>query len=438
MPPLGVGILGGGISGVALAAHLERPWEILEGAAEIGGLCASVEEGGFTFDAAGPHILFSRNKTVLGRMVEVLGDNAGQRRRENKIWLGGRLIKYPFENGLADLSKQDCFECLMGYLHNEWTKEPTNLEEWAYATFGRGISDKYFLPYNRKIWHCEPSEITLDWVARIPKPPLEDVVRGAVGIPTEGALHQLHFTYPKRGGYVALVHAFAARAKGGAIRTACPVERVGVRDGRWIVHAGGVDRAYDTLVSTLPVHELARLWDGFPPVAREALGCLRYNSLVNVLLGLREDRGYPYTALYIPDPGIPFHRLSFPRAFSAECAPPGSSAMMAEITCAEGDALWSLDDATLAAQMVEHLERMGLASPASVVYRKVMRFRYGYPVYDHQHAAATRRLHESVARAGIHLLGRFAQFEYINSDVCVERAMKLAASLSRSTIRPGP
>ena len=114
-------------------------------------------------------------------------------------------------------------------LAEHWTKEPTNLEEWAYATFGRGISDKYFLPYNRKIWDCEPSEITLAWVARIPKPPLDDVVKSAVGISTEGALHQLYFTYPKRGGYVALVHAFAAVATQvgrGTIRTSCPVESV--------------------------------------------------------------------------------------------------------------------------------------------------------------------------------------------------------------------
>jgi hypothetical protein len=43
--------------------------------------------------------------------------------------------------------------------------------------------------------------------------------------------------------------------------------------------------------------------------------------------------------------GIPFHRLSFPKAFSEHCVPAGGSAMMAESTCDEGDALWSLDDA---------------------------------------------------------------------------------------------
>jgi protoporphyrinogen oxidase len=426
-----IGILGGGISGVALAAHLDVPWEILEKDERVGGLCATVQEAGFTFDAAGPHIMFSKNEAVLARMVQVLGENVHRRRRENRIWLGGRLVKYPFENGLSDLSKEDCFECLIGYLQNPWTGEPRNLEEWAYATFGRGISEKYFLPYNRKIWNVAPADITLAWVARIPKPPLEDVVKSALGIPTEGALHQLNFSYPKRGGYVSLVDAFAAIAKGGEIRTSCPVTRVAREDGRWIVEAGGVRREYATLVSTLPIHELARVWDGFPRAAREALARLRYSSLLNVLVGLNEDRGYPYTALYIPAPEIPFHRLSFPKAFSEHCAPEGGSAMMAEITCDEGDAVWSTDDASLAQQTVAHLERMGLVSPGAVTYSRVMRFRYGYPIYDHEHAEQTQRLRAAVEGAGVHLLGRFAEFEYINSDACVERALRLSASLPR-------
>jgi hypothetical protein len=34
-----------------------------------------------------------------------------------------------------------------------------------------------------------------------------------------------------------------------------------------------------------------------------------------------------------------------------------------------------------------------------------------------------------VEATGLHLLGRFAQFDYINSDVCVERALALAPKL---------
>ena len=40
------------------------------------------------------------------------------------------------------------------------------------------------------------------------------------------------------------------------------------------------------------------------------------------------------------------------------------------------------------------------------------------------------RQRDAVGAAGIRLLGRFAQFDYINSDVCVERAIALANEIS--------
>ncbi|HEX9163448.1 MAG TPA: NAD(P)-binding protein, partial [Thermoanaerobaculia bacterium] len=193
-----VGILGGGISGIALAAHLDdTDVDVLEKRPRIGGLSGSIIEQGFTFDAAGPHIMFSRNKDVLKEMVDVLGDNVHQRRRENKIWFKDRLVKYPFENDLASLPKEDTFDCLYGYINNPRANDtPHNLAEWSYKTFGAGISEKYFIPYNAKIWNYDPQKIGLEFVSRIPKPPMEDVIKSAIGIPTEGYLHQLHFYYP--------------------------------------------------------------------------------------------------------------------------------------------------------------------------------------------------------------------------------------------------
>src|SRR5204863_680645 len=127
------GILGRCISGIALAAHLGRNVEVLEKRNRIGGLCGTIVEDGFTFDAAGPHIMFSKNKEVLNLMVSVLGENVQQRRRENKIWFKGALIKYPFENDLASLPKEDNFDCIYGYIVNPHTNEkPASLAQWSY------------------------------------------------------------------------------------------------------------------------------------------------------------------------------------------------------------------------------------------------------------------------------------------------------------------
>jgi protoporphyrinogen oxidase len=425
-----IGILGGGISGIALAAQLGDDVDVLEKRAQIGGLCGAIIEDGFTFDAAGPHIMFSKNKDVLNLMIEVLGNNVRQGRRENRIWFKGRLVKYPFENDLASLPKEDNFDCIYGYIVNPRANDtPANLAEWSYATFGAGISDKYFIPYNRKIWNYDPEKIGLEFVARIPKPPMEDVLKSSIGIPTEGYLHQLHFSYPLEGGFESIVHGFARRVRG-EVHTSCKVASV-ARDGeRWrVVTEDGSERSYRTLVSTLPIHELLPMWEGAPAEAIDAARRLRYNSLINVLLGFREDRGYPYTAVYLPDPEIVFHRISFPKAFSPRCVPEGGSSIMAEITTNEGDGIWELSDEEVIARVVADLLKTDFVDPETIVYRRAVRFLYGYPVYDLDYRRNVGALRDAVAATGLHLLGRFAQFDYINSDVCVERALALADTL---------
>jgi protoporphyrinogen oxidase len=420
-----IGILGGGISGISLAAHLDENVEVLEKRQRIGGLCGSIIDQGFTFDAAGPHIMFSKNKEILNLMVSALGDNVQQRRRENKIWFKGRLVKYPFENDLASLPKEDNFDCIYGYIVNPHANEkPANLAQWSYATFGEGISDKYFIPYNRKIWNYDPSKIGLEFVSRIPKPPMQDVLKSSIGIPTEGYLHQLHFFYPIEGGYEAIVHAFAKRVRG-KITTSHPVMEVSRAGKKWMVDG----HSYDALVSTIPIHELLSIWRDAPREAREAASRLRYNSLINVLLGVGAEASHQYTAVYIPDPAILFHRISFPQAFSPRNVPSGGSAIMAEITANAGDGVWEMTDDQILERTIAELESIGFLNPAKVAYRRVVRFQYGYPVYDVDYTKNVTALRNAVAATGLRLLGRFAQFDYINSDVCVERALALASEL---------
>ena len=425
-----IGILGGGISGIALAAHLGEDVEVVEKSARAGGLCGTIVADGFTFDAAGPHIMFSKNKEVLNLMIGVLGDNVHQNRRENRIYFKGNLVKYPFENDLAALPKQDNFECIYGYIVNPRAGEtPANLAQWSYVTFGAGISEKYFIPYNRKIWNYDPEKIGLEFVSRIPKPPMEDVLKSSVGIPTEGYLHQLYYSYPTYGGFESIVTAFAERVKGD-IRTNWPVASVAKEGEGWrVMSATGEERFYETLVSTIPIHELLKVWKDAPAAAHESAAKLRYNSLVNIMIGCRSDPGHNYTALYVPDPEIMFHRLSFPKAFGEKCVPPGGSSIMAEITTNEGDGIWETSDDALIARAVDEIERIGFVDRESIVYTRVVRFLYGYPVYDLDYRRNVTEMREAVAATGLRLLGRFAQFDYINSDVCIERALALAGEL---------
>lgn len=430
-----LGILGGGVSGLSLGYLFPGRSEVLEKEDSVGGHCRSCERDGFRYDEGG-HILFSRNADVLKRMVDVLGENVQKHFRSNKIWFKGRFVKYPFENGLGDLEKEDAFECLYHYLYNDAPK-PQNFLEWIFHAFGRGIAERYLIPYNEKLWKVSLDQISLDWIGgRVPRPPAEDVIKSALGIPTEGYTHQLFFYYPKRGGFGALPRALAEAAKERlSVLTQFEVRRVWRQGARWVVSDGHRERAYERLVCTMPIHSLLSALEEVPSAVVDAGRNLKCNPSIIVLVGLNKCAVRDVVAVYFPQPELVFNRVCFYHVYGGDNVPPGKYAAVAEISTPGEAGQWNEQDHTIAQHTVRDMATAGLIREGDVITTDVHRVRYSYVVYDHNYRKSVETIRSFVRSLGIELLGRFAEWEYINSDQCFERALKLAGRLSATLSR---
>lgn len=422
-----VGVLGGGLVGLVVGSRCRHDCEILEADPVPGGHCRSLVEAGYTFDLGGPHILFSQNREILSLLYRQLGDNLAQRRRNNRIWYDGRYVKYPFENGLYDLAPQDRFECLYHYLNND-NPPPTNFKEWIYHVFGRGIAEKYMLPYNEKIWNVPAEQMAFDWVeGRVPRPPLADLIKSAVGVETEGYTHQLYFGYPKTGGIAALPNSFLGGCR--AVTTGFRVAQVWRERGRWHVGDGRRVRRYDRLVSTIPIADLIAALPDAPQAVREAVRGLRHNSLTTVMIGAETVAPPPFTGLYVPDPAMLFHRLSFPLNFTENGAPPGHMAVTAEITTNPGDGVHELDDGEVTRRVVAGLEAMDLLRRSRIRFCRVHRTEHAYVVRTFDYRDKLAAALSYLDGLGILSVGRNAEFEYINMDEAVRRGLEAARRL---------
>ncbi|MHC1600592.1 MAG: protoporphyrinogen/coproporphyrinogen oxidase [Candidatus Methanospirareceae archaeon] len=423
-----VGIIGAGLTGLTLGS-LITDCEIVEKNSECGGLCRSLEEDGFTFDWGGSHIIFSKDKEVLNFMLEKLGDNIVKRRRNTKILYKGNYVKYPFENGLSDLPLQDNFECLHGFIETLITNnksQPGNFKEWVYATFGRGMAEKYLIPYNEKIWNYDTSEMSTLWVdGRVPKPPVEDIIKSSLGIETEGYTHQLNFYYPKEGGINALIKSLE-RESGDKIMRNFDVKSIGRENNRWVVSNGAERRSYDKIVATQPIFDVIRSIKDVPAEIYNALYGLRYNSLITVMLGLNVGYLNDFSWLYIPDGDCLAHRVAFPSNYSEEVAPEGKSAVLAEITYNRGDSVDRLSDDEIITRTVEELHKKKIIDKDTVCFAKAKRTKYAYVVSDLNYERNIEVIKRFLNRIGIRLVGRFAEFEYLNMDACVKNALDLA------------
>jgi protoporphyrinogen oxidase len=95
-----------------------------------------------------------------------------------------------------------------------------------------------------------------------------------------------------------------------------------------------------------------------------------------------------------------------------------------------------MTDEELLADVINDLQDMDLVRRSEVCYSRVLRTKYGYVVQNDDCRRYLQRAKAYFEQIGIPLCGRVAEFEYINMDVCIDRARKIAQRLNCDVV-PG-
>ncbi len=429
-PDRRLGILGAGASGLSLALLADSDQMIIEKDRRPGGHAASTSVDGWVFDQ-GPHIMFSRDQLLLDCMVSSLGSNVHRRRRNNKVAVAGSLAGYPLENDLAALPLPLRADAVISMLRARAAKsEPRNLADWFEASFGDVLVAAYFRPYNEKVWNVPLETLSMSWTDKIPQPPIEAVIRSALGERSEGHLHQLYYFYPLRRGYSALMDAWSSGISpddlvlGSAVTRVTPTgEGVAVETqcGKW---------RFDRVVSTLPLRQLVDMVPNVPTSVASAVSRLIVNSMLITTFGFEGQDPNQFTAVYIPDADYLVNRVSYPTVFSPHNAPPGCFSVQAEITCPRGSELFEWSDEAIYDHVLEGLRQRSLVpTGCEPVFRWLERLDHGYVVYTNDYVADVELAAGWFASQGIILHGRFGRHQYFNVDACLRSSIDLARKL---------
>lgn len=435
-------VVGGGLAGLVFSLEALKNGHrvvLLEMEDTPGGLLKTETEDGYVFDTGGSHIIFSRDRHKLSYLLEIVGrKHLIRHRRDTRIYYRGRFVKYPFENGIYMLPPRERYEILHSVVETYVKRirglldEPRNFEEWIYYVFGEAIAEKYLVPYNKKIWKRDLKEISLEWVkGRVPLPPIDDVLKSAVGIPTEGYRHQLIFYYPQEGGIYALVEKLLSRlssSKNFRLITGARVEQIYRKGEKVFVSTGELEFKGDVVASTAP---LPRTLGYVDRRYAKKLGNFDYNSLLVVGIGASGDRAIPYHWIYFPQSSIVFHRLAILSNYSPKMAPKNGATFLAEISVPPGE---RVDTYRAERRVVEDLLSLGIIKEGDVVRTKSWFWKYAYIVYRQRHSETTELAKRYLLENGVMALGRFGSWSYINMDEVAYRAKEAARNL-KSALR---
>jgi protoporphyrinogen oxidase len=396
-------ILGAGPSGLALANALvfagisQSEICVLEQQSVVGGLCRSEMVGGAPLDIGGGHFLDVKRKEVLDFLFRFMPrEEWNIYDRVSKIRLRGMEIDHPIEANLWQFPKAaqvDYLESIAqaGCVRNE--DMPESFAAWIVWKFGDKIANEYMLPYNRKIWSMDPDLLGTYWLHKLPNVSFRETLMSCLASTSLGSLpaHGV-FLYPKKFGY-GEVWRRMGEALGNVVVTNCPVEKIDLPSRTVNGHWQG-----ENIISTIPW----TLWPSFcdlPPEILNAIKSLKYTSIDIDYHSETLDSSAHW--VYEPDESIQHHRLLIRSNFiSNSCG------------------YWTETNASRSEET------------NSVRFHN----KFAYPINTIDKQKAIEKILAWGKINGILGLGRWGQWDHMNSDIAVTGSLQMAIKLKNNYI----
>jgi protoporphyrinogen oxidase len=409
-------LLGAGLAGLSAAWHLRESnltVRHVERSPRVGGHAITLEDEGFRFDRTG-HLLHLRDASMRALIHDLLGDELRVVERRSEIFSHGVYTPYPFQANTHGLPKQVAFECVRGFVEAHLAREkgeqppPQDFESFCLQAFGEGISKHFMIPYNTRLWGVSPRDITAEWCSRfVPIPTLDEVLRGAVGLPGPALGYNANFVYPRRG-IGALAEALAERVPAISFETA-PHH---IDHERRLAYFDKEIVEYDHLLSTIPLQQLGKLMHPLPTEVAAAFAALRCTSLSYLDVAVDGPLGRDFHWIYVPEARLPFYRVGAYSQFSPDVAPPGTSSLYVELADRSPASL-----ERILPDVVRGLVEMGLLPDASAVrFARLRRLDHAYVIFDHAYFGSLATIRPFLEAAGVTSFGRYGGWNYSSME----------------------
>jgi protoporphyrinogen oxidase len=228
----------------------------------------------------------------------------------------------------------------------------------------------------------------------------------------------------KKGGSLRLGARVAGLKRDGARVTAVEFEHSGKRE---TVACSGI-------VNTLAVNDAARMLSpALPSEVLAACDRLRFRAIVFVGLKVRRPKVLRASFMYFREHS--FNRITDLAHFGFHLDPPGTTLLVAEISCAPEDRFWS-DDAAAVEAVVADLVREGILAREEIASSHVFRARHAYPIYTVGYEEALKTVLGAFdALQNAETAGRQGRFQYVNTHVAMRMGLDAADRLDRRLAR---
>lgn len=410
-------IVGAGVSGLAFADwRRDDDYLIVEAQEEIGGHCRTVKRDGFVWDYSG-HFFHFRHPEIEQYLIDRMGRQDVLRvQRDSRIWYADRYIDFPFQKNIHQLPRSEHEQCLRD-LHDRPEEKSGNFKDMLYARYGRGIAEKFLIPYNEKLYAMNLAALDPDAMGRFfPHASVEEIIENADRPSIDG--YNATFTYPE-GGAIQYIHALAQGVRGDRITVS---ERVlGIDLEAKVAKTSRRQIGYDFLISTAPLVSLLDMC-----AIRYDSAVFSHNKVQVFNLGF-DSKGPPGVHwIYYPQRELSFYRVGFyDNIFDSE-----RMSLYVEVGVPWGVELSEDDRGALKAKVLTDLQSCGVLDNQTLIASHDVLLDPAYVHITRRSVAEAATRLALLAAQDVHSIGRYGAWTYCSIEDNIVEARALAERLA--------
>jgi protoporphyrinogen oxidase len=417
-------IIGAGVTGLATAAALSERGDdeylVLEADREIGGWCKTVKKAGFVWDYSGHFFHFKHPEIETWLRDRMPGQRIRVVEKKSLIAFGSGHVDFPFQKNIHQLPQDDFIECLHDLyfarssdVKREGPPPPEdNFLQMLQARFGKGICDRFLVPYNEKLYACELGTLDKDAMGRFfPYADLTDIVRNMKH--AANASYNTTFTYPE-GGAIEYVKALASAVRANGI--ALDEGLVSIDLARKIARTTHREIAFERLVSSAPFDRFAALSG-----VEHDRSVWEYSKVLVFNLGFDGKGRDDVHWCYYPSRSTAFYRVGwYDNIFDAD-----RMSLYVELGFPRGA---RIDVGAMRERVLQDLERTGVVTGQRLVAEHSVVLDPAYVHITRRSLAEHRRLTDLLKGHGVWSIGRYGGWTYCSIEDNVLEARALVAS----------
>lgn len=430
-------IVGGGIAGLTAANYLRQrgaPIQLYEAGKQLAGLAQSFHDAdGFTYDF-GAHFITNRLAAAVGissecRLVPRYGET---------VFLDGKTYGYPF--GLMRVPRFAASGVTTKIRAVGAKEKPASAAAWFRSKYGRALADEVAIPLTEAWSGAKAEDLATAVGDSIPGSVAHTLFLKLAGRLTGRAVAcgysrempekpSVWHVYPREG--VATLCHKLAESLTDAIQLESPVEAILVEGNRVVgVRVAGREREAGAVVSTAPVHILAKLVKGTD--ALNFLSRFRYRPMIFVNMRFRGRGLLPDVVTWTPESQFPFFRLTETPLSMPWLAPEGKTIITVDIGCEVGDEIWKMEDDCLGELCVDKMSPLIPDARERYLGSRVLRTPLAYPVFLSEYEADRQRFENGSGVEGLFSIGRNGEFRHIFMEDAYWRTLRKMQELELS------